>query len=230
MEGGYLITFEGLEGVGKSTQIEATRAELERHHPGAVTMTREPGGTMLGERVRHLLLHERQAPVAAVTELLLLFAARAQHLEEIILPALRRHRLVLCDRFTDASYAYQGAGRGLGRAPVALLETLVQDKLRPNLTLLLDAPVALTMQRMQQSAPRQGAGGGSHTAGKDRGPGNGRDRFESEQEAFFARARTAYLEIAKGDPERVRVIDADAAPDEVTAAVRAVLRQQGLIP
>ena len=225
-KGGYLITFEGIEGVGKSTQIEAARALLEARYPGKVTLTREPGGTAAGERIRDLLLQERQTPIAAMTELLLFFAARAQHLEEVILPALAAGKLVLCDRFTDASYAYQGAGRALGRMPVMLLEALVQDALRPNLTLLLDAPVKVALERILQRDPRQGLNYGRVSPG----PGNGRDRFESEQKAFFTRAKKAYLDIAKRSPERVRVIDAAAGQSEVTAAVREVLREKELLP
>ncbi len=199
---GRFITVEGIEGVGKSTQIDFLRGLLEaRGVP--VTVTREPGGTPLGEAIRSLLLDRRHTGMAADTELLLMFAARAQHLAEVIRPALAAGRWVLCDRFTDATYAYQGAGRGIGPGRIAVLEDFVQDGLRPDLTILLDAPVATGLAR----------------AGR-RGPG---DRFERETVNFFERVRAGYLQRASAEPGRFRVIDAGRRRGEVEAALAQVL-------
>ncbi len=195
---GRFITVEGLEGAGKSTHLETIRRSLEGRGVDVV-VTREPGGTALGERVRALLLDPAEQGMAAMTELLLVFAARAQHIAEVIEPALGAGRWVLSDRFTDASYAYQGGGRAMGRAPVETLETLVQGRLRPDLTLLLDVPPAVGLARV-------GARGDT-------------DRFEREALAFFERARAAYLERAADAPERYRVIDTDRPVTEVSAAL-----------
>jgi dTMP kinase len=195
---GRLVTLEGIEGVGKSTHLEFVAGVL-REAGHAVLATREPGGVPIGERIREVLL-AGTTPVPAMTELLLMFAARAAHLEERILPALARGEWVVCDRFTDASYAYQGAGRGLGAPAVAVLETLVQGEFRPDLTLLLDADWGVTQARRE----RRGA----------------TDRFEREGEAFFARVRAEYLRRAATDVQRVRVIDAGADIASVRAALR----------
>jgi len=170
MKKGLFITLEGGEGAGKSTQLAYIRQRLEA---AGVTLhvTREPGGTPLGEQIRELLLDHRQTDMATDTELLLMFAARAQHLAERIRPALAAGEWVLCDRFTDATYAYQGGGRGIDSQRIAVLENWVQGTLRPDLTLLLDLPVNVGMARA-----------------------NGRgelDRFEREQQAFFDRVRVA---------------------------------------
>ncbi|MEZ5593608.1 MAG: dTMP kinase [Gammaproteobacteria bacterium] len=196
------ITLEGPEGAGKSTQMLAL-AEYLRAAGKPVIETREPGGTPLGEAIRHILLDPAQTTLASDAELLLLFAARAQHLAELIKPALARREWVLCDRFTDASYAYQGGGRGIPWSRIAVLEQWVQADLQPDLTLVLDLPVALGLQR----------------AGK-RGPA---DRFEREEQAFFERVRAAYLQRAADNPERYRIIDASAPLDEVQSALRHVL-------
>lgn len=184
---GLFITVEGGEGVGKSTNI-AFIAELLRGAGHDVVQTREPGGTALGEAIRGLLLQPRDEPVAMWAELLLIFAARAQHLAQVIEPALAQGRCVLCDRFTDATYAYQGGGRGLDRGAIGELERLVQGARRPDLTILLDAPVAVGRER----AAARGAP----------------DRFEQEQQTFFERVREAYLERARNEPQRFRIIDA----------------------
>lgn len=199
---GRFITVEGIEGVGKSTQMEFLRAQLEAAGR-EVTVTREPGGTALGEELRALLLGHRHDGMADDTELLLMFAARAEHLARVIRPALAAGRWVLCDRFTDATYAYQGGGRGLPRERIARLEEWVQGGLRPDLTLLLDCPVAVGLAR----AGRRG----------------GADRFEKEQAVFFERVRHAYLELAREHPARFRVIDAAAAVAEVQRQIAAVL-------
>ena len=196
------ITLEGPEGAGKSTQMLAL-AEYLRAAGKSVIETREPGGTSLGEAIRHILLDPAQTTLASDAELLLLFAARAQHLAELIRPALARGEWVLCDRFTGASYAYQGGGRGIPGSRIAVLEQWVQADLQPDLILVLDLPVELGLQR----------------AGK-RGPA---DRFEREEQAFFERVRAAYLQRAANKPERYRIIDASAPLDEVQNALRLVL-------
>lgn len=182
-----LITLEGGEGVGKSTNM-AFVAERLRATGREVVVTREPGGTPLAEEIRGLLLAPRDESVAPDAELLLLFAARAQHWQTLMLPALERGAWVLCDRFIDATHAYQGGGRGLPAAIIAALEQLVLQGRLPGLTLLLDAPVGTGMAR----AASRGAA----------------DRFEQEQAAFFERIRAGYLARAVADPARVRVIDA----------------------
>jgi dTMP kinase len=199
---GRFITLEGGEGVGKSTNLEFVRQHLEATGK-SVTVTREPGGTPLGEQIRALLLDHRHDGMSADTELLLMFAARAQHIAQLIHPALARGQWVLCDRFTDATYAYQGGGRGIAAERIALLETWVQGALRPDLTLLLDAPVAVGMAR----AGRRGMA----------------DRFEREELAFFERVRHSYLDQARRFPERYRVIDAGQALDAVQDQLRRTL-------
>ncbi|RMF99263.1 MAG: dTMP kinase [Gammaproteobacteria bacterium] len=197
---GRLITIEGIEGVGKSTNL-AFVADRLRAAGCEVLVTREPGGTPVAERIRGLLLGAER--LAAMTELLLMFAARAEHLEQSIRPALAAGRWVLCDRFTDASYAYQGAGRGLGAAPVATLERLVQGDLRPDLTILLDAPPEATLARRAERGEN--------------------DRFEREALAFFRRVRQGYLDRAAAEPARFRVIDARLALPEVQLALANVI-------
>lgn len=184
---GLFITVEGGEGVGKSTNM----AFLEQHLSGhgiPLVVSREPGGTRLGEDIRGLLLRLREETVAPVAELLLIFAARAQHLQQVIEPALDSGQWVLCDRFTDATYAYQSGGRGISAALVQRLENLVQGELRPDYTLLLDAPVATGMERAQ-----------------DRGE---LDRFELEELEFFERVRATYLQLARESSGRFHVVDA----------------------
>lgn len=184
---GRFITLEGGEGVGKSTNIEFIRKFL-RDKQIDVIVTREPGGTELAEKIRALLLEKGEESVTPYAELLLMFAARSQHIEHVIRPALLQGHWVLCDRFTDATYAYQGGGRQMDMQTIAWLENTIQGTLRPDLTLLLDAPIELGMQRAQ---------------------GRGRlDRFESEQRNFFDRVRQTYLKRASLNPERYRVIDA----------------------
>lgn len=203
------ITFEGTEGVGKSTQLELLAAALaDAGHE--VLRTREPGGTPAGEAIREILLHRNATPLGEDAELLLMFAARAQHLADVVRPALATGKVVLCDRFTDATYAYQGGGRGIAPGRIAQLEQWVQGDLRPDLTLLLDAPVATGM-------------------GRAHGRGAGADRFEREQSAFFERVRATYLGIAAREPGRVVVVDATAAIDivhaEIMSRVRAALKR-----
>ncbi len=196
------ITLEGIEGVGKSTHMDFVSGQL-RAHGHEVVQTREPGGTAIGEAIRTLVLENNDAGICDDTELLLMFAARAQNLAEIIRPALAAGRHVVCDRFTEASYAYQGGGRGIPFARIAALEDFTQGELRPDLTLLLDAPVAIGMAR----AGRRGAA----------------DRFEQEQAEFFERVRRCYLDLAGRFPQRFRIIDASASLPEVQAEIRQVL-------
>lgn len=198
------ITLEGPEGAGKSTNREYLAQRL-REHGLTVLLTREPGGTPLAERIRSLLLEPSAEPMAADTELLLVFAARAQHLAQVIRPALARGEVVLCDRFTDATYAYQGGGRGLPQARIATLEQFVQGDLRPDLTLVFDLPVDIGLQR---AAAR------------------GRlDRFEQEQRGFFETVRQAYLQRARAEPARYRLLDAAQPLAGVQAAIDALLPQ-----
>nr|WP_218952929.1 dTMP kinase [Pseudomonas sp. BMW13] len=196
------ITLEGPEGAGKSTNREYL-AERLREQGVDVLLTREPGGTPLAERIRELLLAPSDEPMAADTELLLVFAARAQHLQQVIRPALARGSVVLCDRFTDATYAYQGGGRGLSTARIAQLEQFVQGELRPDLTLIFDLPVEVGLAR---AAAR------------------GRlDRFEQEQRSFFESVRHAYLARAEQSPQRYRVLDAGQSLAQVQADIDALL-------
>lgn len=206
---GKFITLEGGEGVGKSTQVDAVRAEL--HAAGIeVVVTREPGGTPRAERIREMLLTRGDESMPESCELLLMFAARATHLHNLIRPSLQRGIWVVCDRFTDASYAYQGYGRGQSLETIAQLERWVQQDLQPDLTLLFDAPVALAMQRARA---RNQSLGQAHS-----------DRFEAEENAFFERVRQGYQTRAAAQPERFRTIDASQPLAVVTESVRASIR------
>ena len=198
---GKFITLEGIDGGGKSTQMACVQRLLADAGVDAI-LTREPGGTPLAEEIRALLLAQRDEPVAPMAELLLIFAARSQHLQQVIMPALQAGAWVVCERFTDATYAYQGAGRQLGEAAVALLEKLVQGELQPHLTIFLDVAAETAAGRLQ---------------------GRIGDRFESEQIAFFRRVRTAYLARAQRE-KRILVVDGDKGRDEVAAAIAAALR------
>lgn len=199
---GRFVTVEGSEGAGKTTQLALLRDVLER--AGCrVTLTREPGGTKLGEELRALLLDHRDDGMALTTETLLMFAARAEHLERVIRPALAAEHWVLCDRFTDATYAYQGGGRGLPIAQIAVLENWVQGDLRPDLTLLLDLPVAVGLARVG----KRGAA----------------DRFERETVEFFERVRAVYLDRAQQYPDRYRIIDAAQPVEKVRVQVESLL-------
>ena len=206
---GRFLTIEGIEGVGKTTQI-ARLSKILSDRGIAHVVTREPGGTPLAEKIRDLLLASRE-PLPDTAELLLMFAARAVHLQNLIEPNLAAGRWVLCDRFTDATYAYQGAGRGLGDDQIRRLELLVQRARRPDLTLLLDVPVAVGLQRAQ----RRNEGTGIEHADQD--------RFELQRAEFFERVRAGYLARAAAEPERIAVIDAERSAEEVTAQMIAVL-------
>jgi dTMP kinase len=205
---GRFITLEGIEGVGKTTNREYIRGLLERSGKDCVE-TREPGGTPLGEALRELLLQHKHAGMSADAELLMMFAARAEHLDKVIRPALLAGKVVLCDRFTEATYAYQGGGRGLNQKKIADLENWVQGDLRPDLTIILDAPVETGRQRAgQRSTP---------------------DRIEKEQNDFFERVRDTYLELAGHYPDRIAVIDAGVAIEQVQDQIARVFRQHGII-
>ena len=202
MKRGLFITIEGGEGVGKSTNIEFIKNTLEAKGQQCV-VTREPGGTPLAEEIREVLIKNRDEPVVTETELLLMFAARAQHLHEKILPALEAGIWVISDRFTDATYAYQSGGRGVEAEKVALLENFVQGTVRPDLTLLLDAPIEVGMAR-------------AISRGK-------LDRFEEEAATFFNNVRHNYLTRAKAEPSRFKIIDATQALDLVQSDISDVL-------
>lgn len=194
MNRGRFITLEGGEGVGKSTNMTFIQQLLETEGRSVIT-TREPGGTRLAEQIRQLLLDKNSEMVTPVAELLLMFAARSQHIAHVIEPALQRGQWVLCDRFTDATFAYQGGGRGMNEETIAWLEHRVQGQLKPDLTLLLDAPVATGMSRACHRADF--------------------DRFELEQQGFFERVRQTYLQRAQRQPQRFRIIDAAQTLDRV---------------
>lgn len=203
---GCFITLEGIEGVGKTTHTPML-AEFLRKQGFIVLTTREPGGTELGEQVRELLL--QGPPMRADTELLLMFAARAEHLQQVILPALANGQWVICDRFTDASYAYQGAGRGMALERIAQLETWVQGSLRPDLTLLLDVEAEIGLQRVRR-----------RYSWEERAEA---DRFEQEQLAFFQKVRKGYLALAAAQPYRYRTIDAALPMEEVAMQLQEIV-------
>lgn len=213
MSHGKFITIEGGEGVGKSTQVCALR-DLLAARGIEVVFTREPGGTRRAERIRELLLESSDEAMPGTCELLLMFAARSTHIENVIRPALQRGAWVVCDRFTDATYAYQGGGRGLPREHIAALENLVQGKLQPDLTLLLDAPLEISGAR---ASARNAAVGLS-------------DRFEREQREFFERVRAAYLERAHHEPNRFVVVDAGASVAAVAQTIRHAIETRLLHP
>jgi dTMP kinase len=197
---GRFISFEGIDGAGKSTQ-HAWLVEHLRQQGRTVVATREPGGTPLGEKLRSLLLAE---PMHLETEALLMFAARREHVAQVIEPALYRGDWVVCDRFVDASFAYQGGGRGLDWEKLRTLTRWVLGDLQPDLTLIFDAPVAIAQQRLHAATANP-------------------DRFEQEQATFFERVRTAYLRIAMEFPDRVRIIDATQTPENINKALEKII-------
>lgn len=202
---GLFITFEGTEGVGKSTAIRFLQAYLLEKKVDVI-VTREPGGTEVAEAIRKILLAHYAENITPVTELLLMFASRAQHIEHVIKPALDENRVILCDRFTDASFAYQGGGRGIPDQYISMLQDLVQKEFRPSLTILLDAPAKIGAQRA-----------------KHRGIES--DRIEAEKIHFFERARQCYLERAAKEPERFVVIDATNSLPQVRQALTEVIEK-----
>jgi len=198
----FFLVLEGTEGVGKSTNIEFIKTYLESKDIPLV-LTREPGGTPMAEEIRELLLAPRDETVAETAELLLMFAARAQHLQQVILPALEEEQWVLSDRFTDATYAYQGGGRNMDIEKIKQLETLVQGEIRPDKIIILDLSVEEGLKRARQRADL--------------------DRFEQEEMAFFERVRAAYLDRAKADPDRYSIVDASQSLPEVQSSIQSVL-------
>ena len=198
---GAFITLEGTEGVGKSTVGERA-VDLIRRTPLDVLATREPGGTTLGEQIRHWILEGEHESLSAEVEALLMFAARGYHLDTVIRPALAAGKWVLCDRFTDATYAYQGGGRGMSRNVLQTLKDAVHGDLAPDLTILLDAPVEVGLDRI---ADRE------------------QDHFEREDATFFERVRECYLDLAAMEPERFAIVDATLPLEEVWAQVRSEL-------
>ena len=200
---GHFITFEGIDGAGKTTHIDALEQSW-RQQGRDVVRTREPGGTPLAEKLRELVLHDSMDPL---TEALLVFSARRDHVQQVIRPALARGAWVLCDRFTDATFAYQGAGRGFELAVLRQLESWVQEGLQPDLTLLFDLPPAVAAGRLQ--AARQP------------------DRFEALDAAFFERVRAGYLARQSAQPERFAIIQADARPEDVATQVRQAIEAKG---
>ena len=202
---GFFISLEGGEGAGKSTQNKRIIDWLARQGLEVVE-AREPGGTVVSEQIRRVLLDTRNAGLGAMAELLLMFAARSQLVQEVILPALADGKVIVCDRFADASYAYQGGGRELGAEAVEVVEKLVLKGLQPDMTLLFDIPVEKGMKRV--------AGRGEA------------DRFEVESIRFFERVRAAYLERAAASPQRFRIIDASLDEDQVWLQVRNILQEK----
>lgn len=204
---GRLITLEGIEGAGKSSHMQFIAEKLQQAGKD-VLLTREPGGTSLGEGIRELLLKKNQQAMFEETELLLMFAARAQHVQQVILPAMTEGKMVICDRFTDSSYAYQGGGRGISIDKILELENWVLSGFKPDLTLLLDLPVETGLARA-----------------KARGEA---DRFEIETVNFFQNARDTFLKIAEDEPDRVKIINAEEKLELVQSSILQMLVAQGL--
>ncbi len=202
---GKFITFEGTEGVGKTTQIQLLSKYLKTKNIENI-VTREPGGTKLGERLREVLLNNNDTEIDSMSELLLMFSARAQHLAEVIYPALKNNIWILCDRFTDATYAYQGGGRGVPHAKIKKLEDVVQDGFIPNLTILLSGQIGIGMRRVARRGEK--------------------DRFESEEVEFFERIQQNYLQLAEANSERFAVVDADQSIDIAALAIQAAVKQR----
>jgi|TARA_R110000796_G_scaffold208755_2_gene325063 dTMP kinase len=201
---GLFITLEGPEGAGKSTNLRVLAQALANAGCDPL-LTREPGGTPVAERIRDVLLSHHDEPMCADAELLLMFAARAQHLNALIKPALAAGRVVISDRFTDATYAYQGGGRGIAHERIATLETWVQGDLRPDLTLIFDVPVDVGMARARARSEL--------------------DRFEVEQSSFFEAVRNTYLQRARAEPQRYRIIDASGSLEQVAEAMQPLIKE-----
>jgi dTMP kinase len=213
---GKFITFEGLDGSGKSTQIAKLARGLRARGVSVVT-TREPGGTGTGEKIREVLLHSATSGLAPFAEMALMFASRAQHIQEVILPALSEGKVVLCDRFTDSTEAYQGGGRKLGSKPVLELHKLLCGDLQPDLTIMLDNDVNATVDRARRRNLQH----------KSRRPDKkDENRFEQENRAFFGRVRNAYLAIAHREPQRVHIVDARGTPPETHAVIMEMVRKK----
>ncbi len=216
---GKFITFEGLDGSGKSTQAEKLARSL-RAHGLSVTVTREPGGTSAGERIREVLLHSATSGLSPFTEMALMFASRAQHIQEVILPALAEGRTVLCDRFTDSTEAYQGGGRKLGSKAVLELHKILCGNLQPDLPILLDNDLGFSIERARRRNQKHKGGRSEKGSEKDE------NRFEQENRAFFGRVRHAYLAIAAREPGRVHVVNARGTPGETHADIMELVRKR----
>jgi len=214
---GRFITFEGLDGCGKSTQMEKLAGVL-RMQGFSVVVTREPGGTATGEKIRRLLLDTATAGLSPLAELALMFASRAQHIAEVIQPALAKGSIVLCDRFTDSTEAYQGGGRRLGSEPVLALHHILCHDLQPALTILMDSDVAASVERARRRNKSDAAKNGR---GK-----NDENRFEQESRAFFERVRSAYLAIAAREPQRVALVDARGTAAETHSKMVEIVRRR----
>lgn len=202
MYSGKFITLEGIEGAGKSTVIEFI-AEFLREKKVDLVITREPGGTEIAEKIRKVVLDHNNEPMHPDTEILLYFASRAQHLHQVIIPALQQGKWVLCDRFTDATYAYQSGGRGIPFEKIRILENWVQQGLKPDYTILLDVDIDVGLSRIKTNRIL--------------------DRFEVEEHSFFEKVRACYLTMAQNEPNRYRVINANFAPEKVLQQIRAFL-------
>ncbi len=213
---GRFITIEGLDGCGKSTQLEKLAKAL-RDAGIAVVVTREPGGTVIGERIRDVLLNSATSGLSPQAELALMFASRAQHLKEVILPGLAEGKFVLCDRFTDSSEAYQGGGRRLGSEPILELHRVLCGDIRPDLTILMDSDVSASVERARRR--NLALAGGKR---KDE------NRFEKESRAFFERVRNKYLEIAEREPERVAVVNARRSRGVVHQEILSIVKRRFL--
>jgi dTMP kinase len=214
---GRFITFEGLDGCGKSTQLEKLAAVL-RVQGLSVVVTREPGGTVTGEKIRHLLLDASTSGLSPLAEMAFMFASRTQHIKEVIQPALSEGRVVLCDRFTDSTEAYQGGGRKLGSEPVLELHRILCGNLQPDLTILMDSDVAASVERARRRNK-------SH-AGKNGRRKTDENRFEQESRAFFGRVRNTYLQIAAREPERVVLVNARGSAGETHAHIVDIIRRK----
>jgi dTMP kinase len=213
---GKFVTIEGLDGSGKSTQLQKL-AKVLRSEGFEVVITREPGGTDIGENIRQVLLHTGTANLAPLAELALMFGSRAQHIKEVIQPALAAGKVVLCDRFTDSTEAYQGGGRKLGSEPVLQLHRVLCGNLQPDLTILMDSEIAASVER----ARRRNTSSRTHsTKSVDE------NRFEQESRAFFGRVRGAYLAIAQREPERMVVIDARGSAAQTHTQILKVVRKK----
>ena len=217
---GRFITFEGLDGCGKSTQLAKLGVVLAAQRL-SVVLTREPGGTPTGEKIRQLLLDTKTSSLTPMAELALMFAARAQHIAEVIRPALAEGKIVLCDRFTDSTEAYQGGGRKLGSEPVLGLHRILCGDLWPELTILMDSDVATSVERARRRNR-------SHSV-KSR-KGSDENRFEQESRAFFGRVRSAYLEIGEREPQRMVVVDARGTPNQTHRQIVELVRLKLKLP
>lgn len=213
---GKFITFEGLDGTGKSTQMRRLGAVL-RKSGHKVVETREPGGTATGEKIRKVLLDSGTAGLDPLAEMALMFASRAQHIAEVIEPGLAAGAIVLCDRFTDSTEAYQGSGRKLGSAAVRELHRVLCGNLQPDLTILLDSNAGVSLGRARRRNQR---------ASKAAQHGHDENRFEQETRAFFGRVREGYHAIAKREPGRVAVVDARGTPGQTHANIREVVQKK----